>query len=238
MSTYVLVHGGGHGGWCYDRLAPLLRQEGHEVYAPSLTGLGDRRHLAEPDVGLDTHIADIANLIFYHDLTGVILAGHSYGGMVITGVADRVPERLSHLVYLDASHPVGGESLVDNAPAMMAFARADMRDVGGTELVLWPNAESAARQGVTDPDDAAWMMERLTPQPWRCFEQKLELRDEAAVRRIPRVSINCSRTLARRDPEQRDRALQGDVAREIDTGHDLMITEPEAVARMLLELAR
>jgi pimeloyl-ACP methyl ester carboxylesterase len=231
-----LVHGGGHGGWCYDKVAPFLRAAGHEVYAPSLTGLGERKHLLSADVGLDTHITDIVNLFFYHDLKDVILAGHSYGGMVITGVADRALERVGQLVYLDASLPRNGEALVDNAPAMMAFARSDLRVVDGVELVLWPNDDSAKRQGVADPADVDWMLARLTPQPWKCFSDKLRLEREEAVRRIPRTIVNCTPTLARREDEQRRRALQGDRVWEIDTGHDLMITQPKATAEMLLRL--
>ena len=89
MATYVLVHGGSHGGWCYKKLSPLLRAAGHEVHSPTLTGLGEREHLLRPDVNLDLHITDVVNLLEYEDLANVILVGHSYGGMVITGVADR-----------------------------------------------------------------------------------------------------------------------------------------------------
>ncbi|MCB2059653.1 MAG: alpha/beta fold hydrolase [Novosphingobium sp.] len=237
MTVFVLVHGGGHGGWCYDKLSPILRSRGHDVFAPSLTGLGDRSHLVSPDVGLDTHIADIVNILFFHDLRDVILAGHSYGGMVITGVADAVPERVRRLVYLDASLPRDGESLVDNAPDMMAFARSDLRVVDEVELVLWPNEDSAVRQGVTDARDAEWMLARLTPQPWKCFSDKLRLRDQDRTSRIPRAIVNCTATLARRQGEQRSRAQQAEHVFEIDTGHDLMITEPHAVADMLLEIA-
>lgn len=101
--TYVLVHGGGHGGWCYQRLAALLRMQGHEVYTPTLTGLGERAHLLRPDIDLDTHIADVVGVLKYEDLKNVILVGHSYAGMVITGVADRAADRVGHIVYLDAA---------------------------------------------------------------------------------------------------------------------------------------
>jgi pimeloyl-ACP methyl ester carboxylesterase len=109
MATYVLVHGGGHGGWCYQAVARLLRSEGHEVYAPSLTGLGERAHLFRSDVDLDCHISDIVNLLRSEDLHDVILVGHSYGGMVITGAADRAADRVGHLVYLDAATPANGQ---------------------------------------------------------------------------------------------------------------------------------
>src|SRR2546421_3661916 len=103
MATYVLVHGGGHGGWCYGRVARILRSEGHDVHAPTLSGLGERSHLLSPQVDLDRHIRDITMVLHYEDLRDVILVGHSYGGMVITGVADRAPDRIARLVYLDAA---------------------------------------------------------------------------------------------------------------------------------------
>src|SRR5438128_128006 len=102
MATFVLVHGAWHGGWCWKRVTPLLRAAGHEVYATTLTGLGERVHLASPNVGLALHVQDVVGVLEYEDLRDVILVGHSYGGIVISGVADRVPERLRHLVYLDA----------------------------------------------------------------------------------------------------------------------------------------
>src|SRR5688500_11127625 len=102
MATFVLVHGAWGGGWAWKRVAPLLRRQGHEVFTPTLTGLGERAHLTSRDVNLDTHIRDIENLLLYEDLENVVLVGWSYGGMVVTGVLDRVPERLAHVVYLDA----------------------------------------------------------------------------------------------------------------------------------------
>ena len=112
MATYVLVHGGAHGGWCYQRVARILRAAGHDVYTPTMTGLGERSHLVGPDVDLDLHIRDICAVLQYEDLRDVILVGHSYGGMVITGVADRAADRVGRLVYLDAATPVNDQSLV------------------------------------------------------------------------------------------------------------------------------
>src|SRR5947208_13380542 len=111
MATFVIVHGAWGGAWSWNRIVvPLLRRRGHAVYAVTLTGLGERTHLASPDVTLDTHIQDVVNVLFYEDLTDVILVGHSYGGNVITGVADRDPDRLQQLVYLDAATPSDGQS--------------------------------------------------------------------------------------------------------------------------------
>jgi len=237
MATYVLVHGGGHGGWCWQKVAALLRAEGHEVHTPTLTGLGERSHLLSPGVGLDTHITDVVNLIAYEGLTDVILGGHSYGGMVITGIADRVPERIRRLVYLDAAHPVNGQSLADVMPSMMEMARSMGEVVDGVELVLLPFPGCGEFYGVTDPADVAWMDDRLTAHPWKSFEDKLVLTDEARMKAIPRANINCFPTMAPQTDEDRARQRDGDINLELETGHDLMITEPAAVAEMLLSLA-
>jgi pimeloyl-ACP methyl ester carboxylesterase len=237
VATYVLVHGGAHGGWCYGPVARLLRTAGHEVHAPTLTGLGERAHLLGPGIDLDTHITDIAAVLHYEDLRDVILVGHSYGGMVITGVADRAPDRVGHLVFLDAATPVDGESLAVLAAPLMQAARAQARVVDGVELVLFPGTEPLPHYGVTDPDTIAWMTERLTPHPFATFEQPLRLRDEAALAKIPQTHIVCTSTLATRDPARTAPARDAGRLWDIDTGHDLMLTEPQAVADLLLRVA-
>jgi pimeloyl-ACP methyl ester carboxylesterase len=235
--TFVLIHGGGHGGWCYQRVAPLLREAGHDVYAPSLTGLADRAHLLTADTDLDTHVTDVVNLLTYEDLKEVILVGHSYGGMVITGVADRAADRIHRLVYLDAATPRNHESLVDHAGANIEFVRPYGQVVDGVELVLLPSPDAGLLYGVTEPADLAWMAERLTAHPWQCFEQKLELTNEDALWGIPQYHIICTSTLATRDPKIIHRARAEGRFWQIDTGHDLMITEPQAVADALLRVA-
>jgi pimeloyl-ACP methyl ester carboxylesterase len=235
MKTYVLVHGGGHGGWCYQPVARRLRALGHEVYAPSLTGLGDREHLLSPSIDLDTHITDIVKLLQFEDLHDVILVGHSYGGMVITGIADRATDRIANLVYLDAAYPQNGQSLVDHAGPHMLAARKGARVVNGIELVLFPGEDPLGFYGVTDPKQVEWMKPKLTPHPWKCFEQKLILENEAAMRKIPQSFIVCS---ARMDDQGRAalKALSNGRYWEIDTGHDLMISEPQFVTDALLSL--
>lgn len=113
MATFVLVHGSNHGGWCWRKVTPLLSEDGHEVYTPTLTGLGERSHLVSKDIGLDTHILDIIQVLEYEGLNKVILVGHSYGGLVIGGVAEKVPERIRRLVYLDAYIPQDNKSAFD-----------------------------------------------------------------------------------------------------------------------------
>lgn len=237
MATYVLVHGGGHGGWCYQRVARLLGDAGHVVYAPSLTGLGDRAHLLSEAVDLDLHIRDVVALVESEDLHEVILVGHSYGGMVITGAADRVAERIGRLVYLDAANPVNGQSLVDVAGPVIEAVRPLGTTVDGIELVLLPGPDAGLLYGVTDPADLAWMAARLTPHPWRCFEQPLRLTNEAELWSIPQYHIVCTSTLPTRDRGLVERARAEHRLWTIDTGHDLMITEPRRVADALLEVA-
>ena len=228
MATYVLVHGGGHGGWCYQRVARLLQEDGHVVYAPTLTGQGERSHLLDEKVDLDRHIEDVVAVLQFEDLRDVILVGHSYGGMVITGVADRAADRVGRLVYLDAANPRNGQSLVDVAGPVINAVRPMGQTVDGIELVLLPAPDAGLLYGVTDPDDLAWMAERLTPHPWRCFEQPLVLTNEEALWAIPQFHIVCTSTLATRDPELMGRARAEGRLWDIDTGHDLMITEPRA----------
>ncbi|MCK9902114.1 alpha/beta hydrolase [Frankia sp. Cpl3] len=237
MATYVLVHGGGHGGWCYQPVARLLRAAGHEVHAPTLTGVGERSHLASPTVDLELHIQDVVAVLHYEDLRDVILVGHSYGGMVITGVADRAADRVGRLVYLDAANPVNGQSLLDVAGPIIEATRPHGQVVDGVELVLLPAPGAGAFYGVTDPADLAWMDDRLTGHPWRCFEQPLTLTNEEALWVIPQYHIVCTSTLATRDAELMEKAHAAGRLWEIDTGHDLMITEPRAVADALHEVA-
>jgi pimeloyl-ACP methyl ester carboxylesterase len=237
MATYVLVHGGGHGGWCYQRVARLLRTAGHDVYTPTLTGLGERSHLLRADVDLDLHIRDVVALLHYEDLRDVILVGHSYGGMVITGVADRAADRIGRIVYLDAATPINGQSLRDVAGPIIEAVRPMGEVVDGIELVLLPAPDAGLLYGVTDPADLAWMADRLTGHPWQCFEQPLELTNEAALWALPQYHIVCSSTVATRDPDLIATARAAGRFWEIDTGHDLMITEPQKVTDALLEIA-
>ena len=237
MATYVLVHGGGHGGWCYQRVARMLRSAGHDVYTPTLTGLGERAHLVSPRVDLDMHIRDVTAVLHHEDLREVILVGHSYGGMVITGVADRAADRVGRIVYLDAANPVNGQSLVDVSGPIIEAVRPFGKTVDGVELVLLPSPDAGLMYGVTDPGDLAWMAERLTGHPWKCFAQPLTLTNEAALWAIPQYHIVCTSTLATRDPALMEKARAAGRLWDIDPGHDLMITEPRAVADALLQVA-
>jgi pimeloyl-ACP methyl ester carboxylesterase len=190
MATMVLVHGGWVGGWIWQRLTPHLRAEGHEVHAPTLTGLGERVHLGNAEVGLGTHVTDVVNHIEYEGLEDVVLVGHSYGGMVITGVLDRIPNRLAHVVYLDAFVPRGGQALADLLPPdLVAHVRGLARDLGDGWKVPLPFPPEAF--GADDPADLAWLMPRLAPQPIRTQEEALPASNPAASG-VPRTYIYCS----------------------------------------------
>ena len=175
--TYVLVHGAWGGGWAFRTVDSMLTAAGHHVYRPTLTGLGERVHLATPDVGLSTHVTDIVNVLLFEKLRDVVLVGHSYGGMVITGVADRVPERVRHLVFIDALVPEDGESLVaaSQGTALEGFARRSVDSAqGGFIVPTWVNARAPR------PTDVR--------QPVRTFTEPVSFRN-AAARRLPATYI-------------------------------------------------
>lgn len=206
------------------------------VHAPSLPGMGEHTHQLNPDIDLSMHIDDVVNLLFYEDIRNAILVGHSYGGMVITGVADRAPDRVGHRVYLDAAYPNEGQSLHDHAFESIDPQRQNIYIENGVELVMKPDPMYAAFFGITEPDLAKWTNDRLTPQPWKCFAEKLHFRNEAAMRAIPESHLVCTETLPGRDVELLTARSQGRVW-DIDTGHDLMLTEPAWVAERLMRIA-
>jgi pimeloyl-ACP methyl ester carboxylesterase len=230
----VLVHGAWHGGWGWKRLAPLLRRAGHEVFTPTLTGLGERSHLAGPGIDLETHIRDVVGVLEAEELENVMLLGHSYGGMVVTGAADRVPQRIARLVYLDAFVPQSGKSLMDY---VVPERGARFREEGERAGSVTPPPPSL--WGITRPEDAAWLTRRETRHPYASMRQPVQLRNEAALARIPKAFIYCS-SPATGSFDQFAAKVRNDPAWrffELATGHDAMILQPEALARILLELA-
>jgi pimeloyl-ACP methyl ester carboxylesterase len=237
MATYVLVHGSGSGGWIYRPVAKILRAAGHEVFTPTLTGMGERVHLLSPAVGLDMHIEDVVNLLTFEDLRNVILAGHSYSGMVITGVADRALDRIGQLVYLDATIPRDGESQADVIPQAMAGGKADARMVDGLLMAMVPG--SAFYEGCRDnlmENGYDWMTAGIRPLPYYgCYETKLEMPNAEAVRRLPTTAVHC--TQVPWESVQLERMKSCSNFWTIDTVHGLMISEPEKTAKLLLRLA-
>ncbi|MFC8448752.1 alpha/beta fold hydrolase [Kitasatospora sp. NPDC057223] len=237
--TFVLVHGAWHNGRAWDRVVPLLTGAGHRVFAPSLTGHGEKQHLLGPEVGLDTHVADVVGLLVGEDLADVVLVGHSYAGMVISAVADRVPDRLAGLVYLDAMVPADGESVLD----VMPLTR-HLLDLAAGSDAPWrvpPLPEGPAPVGlfgVTDPADAAWLRTILSDESARCFEQPVRL-DNPAAAAVHRTHIHCVGStpegVARRPvPATQPNGTPSQVW-ELQSGHDCMITVPDRLAELLLK---
>lgn len=235
MATYVLVHGAWHGGWCWRMVADLLEAAGHKVYAPSLTGLADRSHLLDPDISLETHVQDIASLIAWEELHNVILCGHSYGGMVVTGAADRVAHKLSALVYLDAFVPAHGEALQSHAPP---DRKEHMLREAKEHGAGWKVPPLPVTMWLDDPAQQEWVEPKVTPHPLKCFTEPLELSGKHL--NVPRkvyVLATANRPSAFHRFHDR---LKDDAAwecHEIDGPHDLMISHAEAVADLLLDLA-
>lgn len=227
MSVFVLVHGGFSGGWVWREFANRLRGDGHEVYTPTLTGLGERTHLGTAETDLSTHIQDVVSLIESEDLEDVILAGHSYGGMVITGVADRIPGRIAHLVYIDADLPRDGESEGDAVgPEEWPQWQAMLREEGWRVYL----AES-----LDQSPEGLRRFERFSGQPKRTFEEKLRLSRPTEEGPFGRVYIAASRSAA---PLSIARVKDDPAWRyvEIEGGHILYRDAPEALAAVMVAL--
>ncbi|HUN59048.1 MAG TPA: alpha/beta hydrolase [Candidatus Binataceae bacterium] len=216
----VLVHGAWHGGWCWRRVADRLTSAGHRVFTPTLTGLADRSHLASERVNLSTHVTDIVNLIRWEGLSDIVLCGHSYGGMVITGVADRAPGQIASLVYLDAYVPENGQSLVDIRPLDLPTALA---------LPPFP-----ADYFNVNEKDRAWVDRQCTAHPIACATERLGLTGAyRGVRR--RIFI---RAINYPSPHfeaayQRAKANPAWVTHEVACGHEVMLDMPELLAELL-----
>lgn len=229
--TFVLVHGAWHGGWCWDRVATILRTRGHRVSAPTQTGLGERRHLMSSRIDLPLFTADLVNHILWEDSEEVVLVGHSFGGNAITGAADAVPDRIGRLIYLDALVPVSGRAPFDDYPAGLVAERTRQAEISSGGLSIPP--PSADAFGVTHPPDVAWLEARLTPHPLRTFTTAQNFR-EPPGNGLPVEYILCNDPIYGTLHESRLRAQElGWPVFEIATGHDAMVSAPEALVEML-----
>jgi pimeloyl-ACP methyl ester carboxylesterase len=246
MTTYVLVGGAWLGGWCWQTVARRLRDEGHDAYPVTLTGLGERVHLASPQVDLETHITDVVNLIEFEDLGNVVLLGHSYAGLVVTGAADRIPERISELVYLDtAPLPDGGMLIEKFPPEARQRTEKQVEESGeGWRFPIPPKEElanMASLEGV-DEDHLRLLYSRATPQPFGTYTQPLRLKNPAREA-LPKVGIVCSFSLAQvnemiasENPLFREFAGPNWRFVELPTGHWPMFSRPGDLAELLLDL--
>jgi pimeloyl-ACP methyl ester carboxylesterase len=237
MATFVLVHGAWHGGWKWRLVAPILRRAGHEVFAPTLTGLGERAHLARSRVDLDLHVQDVVALMEMEDLREVVLVGHSYGGMVVTGAAERSPERVRRVVYLDAFVPESGKCLLDYVDIAVPGRSAGFRKEGEESGFVSPPPLSL--WGLANPEHVAFARQRQAPHPYHCFTQPIRLVNSSAAA-LPKTFIYCS-SPATGSFDQFAAKYRGDPKwrfYELKTGHDCMILVPDEVAALLLRSAQ
>lgn len=231
MSTYVLVHGAWHGSWCWKRVRRALQALGHEVFTPTLTGVADRVHLLSPQVDLETHITDVVNLIRWEELSDVVLCGHSYGGCVISGVADRIPDRIGALVYLDAFVLENGQSLHDTLPPPMRDAQLEQALHSGEGWKVPPIPAEVFKVNAQDLD---WVNRQCTMEPLATFQQRLHLTGEIA--RIENVTFILATGWAPSPfPHFCDQAkTKGWRTVTMECGHDVMLDLPEELTRELL----
>jgi pimeloyl-ACP methyl ester carboxylesterase len=230
--TFLVCHGAWRAGWAWKKMHPLMQAAGHRLVTPTYTGLGERAHLANPSIDLDTHIQDMLNVIEYEDLRDIVLVGHSYGGMVATGVADRARDVVRQLIYVDAFVPAEGQSLLDinevAAPRMLELMKA------GDGYRVPPNPSPPD----TSPADVEWLTARSVDMPVKCFEQKLKLQHGALT--LPRSYIYATRITPADTFGPFARMTKSDPAWryfEIDASHSPNVTAPEALMALLQKIA-
>ncbi len=236
---FVLVHGAWHGGWCWRDVRTQLEAQGHRVFTPTLTGLADRAHLLSADIGLDTHMKDITSLIDYYDLSDIILVGHSYGGMVITGVADARKDRISKIVYLDAALPKNGETMITQGP------ERNQTIIEQTRKALTELAPDGIGMAAIPPEFLGipkdhpsydWVAEKLTPHPLKTWLDPIMLKNGGSLG-LKRSYIHCTApALPNSSFPYHAAQVQADdswVYYELATGHDAMVTAPDEIVRIL-----
>lgn len=230
-TTFVLIHGSYHGGWCWSRVSARLRQAGHTVYAPSLTGLADRSHLMSGLINLDTHIQDVVNLFRWEQLSNVVLVAHSYGGWPVTGALEQIGDKVSAVVYVDAFVPENGQAGMDLlSPGLRklmddALARGEVsRPVTKAEYFL-----------VQSQEDRNWVDQMMTPQPIGIARQPIKLtgaldkvRAKTYIRApaFKQANFDVAYERAKKDSTWR--------THQVSCGHDIMVDDPETLTRLLL----
>lgn len=225
--TFLLCHGAWSSGWAWKKMHPLMTAAGHCLLTPSYTGMGERAHLANPSIDLETHITDVLNVIHYENLQDVVLLGHSYGGMVATAVADRARDRIAQLIYLDAFVPRDGQSLFDLNQPMQESMRSLAKAGDGWRVPPYPAPAD------TPAADVEWLIERRVAMPIKCFEAKIKLQSEPAM---PRCYVYATRVPPADTFGQfaaRAKSEAGWRYHEIDASHSPNITAPEALMEVL-----
>ena len=229
--TFLVCHGAWSAGWAWKKMHPLMQAAGHRLVTPSYTGLGERAHLANPSIDLDSHIEDVLNVIKYEDLRDIVLVGHSYGGMVATGVADSARDKVRQLIYVDAFVPGDGQSLLDlNQVAVLRMQ--ELAKSGGWRVPPNPTPPD------TSPADVEWLTARRVDMPIKCFETRLNLTGGPLT--LPRSYIYATRITPADTFGPFARMTKGDPAwsyYEIDASHSPNVTAPEALMALLQKIA-
>ncbi len=234
-ATFVLLHGAWHGAWCWRRVSDQLRERGHRVYLPTLTGLGERSHLLSANITLNTHADDLINTLLWEDLSDVILVGHSFGGIAVSAAADIVPERIRSLIYLDSLLIQNGESPFSVVPAEVAAARRKLAQESPDGLTIPVPPPEAF--GVSDPADAQWLRDKCTPHPVSTYESSLSLRHPLG-NGLPVTYIAVQPEYGPLQSVREWVKQQSDWEYiSIDAGHDAMVTSPDTVTALLLDIA-
>ena len=231
--TFVLVHGAWHGAWCWRRVSDLLERKGHKVFTPTMTGLGASSHLLTKDVNLTTHITDIANVIKWENLSNIVLVGHSYGGFIISGVAEQLADKVASIVFLDAFVPDNGESLAGSASQPVKDAIAAAQGRGDHSLKPVP-----AKVFRVNEKDQPWVDGKCTPHPIATLTDKIAItgaRDKIAKKSYIRAkgypSVAFDAALDKHKPNAAWKTY------EMTSGHDAMVDQPERLTEILLEVA-
>lgn len=237
MTTFVLVHGAWLGGWCWKYVAPDLRSAGDVVYTPTLTGLGERDHLGGPDVDTEIHVTDVANVIEYEDLSDVVLVGHSYGGLVVTGVLARVPDRIERTVYLDAMVPMTDDpaSFFDMVPS--AYRSSIEAEVEAGDGWRWPMPDDPDGWNGISPEVDAWARSKAVGHPVGTLSGHVSL--GPAARERPATYVICTENGEGEEVHDTVRefvAERGWTLEELDTGHWPMLSTPNAVTDLLCDV--
>jgi len=234
LATFVLVHGAWHGSWCWKRVRTALQAAGHEVFTPTLTGVADRSHLLTRDVNLDTHIQDVVNLFKWEELNDIVLCGHSYGGCVVTGVADRIPERIRSLVYLDAFVPEDGDTQFQHLSEELA-----KHTLEGTKKVGdgWKTPPIPAAVFNVNAADREWVDRLCTMHPFAAIEQRLRL--TGGLEKVTNISYvlatDWGNGASPFPPFYEKAKAKGWKTSTVPCGHDVMLDLPEEVTRALVE---
>jgi len=237
VATFVIVHGAWSGAHAWRWVRPLLRAAGHEVFTPSLTGLGERAHLATPGTDLDTHVTDVAAVLYYEDLSDVVLVGHSYGGIVITGVAAREPGRIARLVYLDADVPLDGEAELDFVSDEERATYLEAARTSGDGWRVPPPFPDPLPPGL--PPEVMWGVQRMTPMPLSTMSQPA--RRFGPMPDLPRTYVHCTEGKDGEPPLRNLERIRADPFWrfvELAAGHVAHVTAPEKLTATLLDLAR